>query len=433
MNFKYIIIILSFIFISSFNFVISEQNDEIIELSGESGSFSGDYEFSGNNQVEVLKKRNIETELRRKLFQDYNNNYRPVINYNDNIKVNFTLNINSLESFDQISEKIKFNMDMTYVWYDEYLKWDLNEYNIEYLNIGSEPIWKPDLELYNSASYPELWSLQGTTKIYSTGKVRWFYQYYILFLVIKSKDFPFDTQDCQMDFGSWKMNKAFLDIRINNEENKNSSRLVKYDNYKHNEWLIKKVDYDTKDMEYLCCPDEFWTITHIHIFLKRNYHKYLVVIIMTAFLTISALVVNTLSIENYRRTYILVFIPLSIIWLQLNIASKIPVIEYSTLMERFILTSFSVCVICALESGIFYNILKNKFLFLGRKFKNNDLKKINYDKKNIDFIKRYEEQTDDNSYLYLNLKKSILMIDEIFKFTITVSYITATLYIINSS
>ena len=56
MNFKYIIIILSFIFISSFNFVISEQNDEIIELSGESGSFSGDYEFSGNNQVEVLKK-----------------------------------------------------------------------------------------------------------------------------------------------------------------------------------------------------------------------------------------------------------------------------------------------------------------------------------------------------------------------------------------
>ena len=428
----------SIIFILSFNFVSSKQNNQIIELNGESGSYIDDYGYStdsgysGNNQKEVISKNNIEKELRKYLFEDYDNNYRPVINYTDNINVNFTLNINSLEKFDQISEKVKFNMDMTYVWYDEYLKWNLDDYNIEYLNIGSEPIWKPDLELYNSASYPELWSLQGATKIYNTGKVRWVLPIlYSFSCPLSLKDFPFDTQNCQMDFGSWKMNKAYLDIRINNEENKNNSELVKYNNYQHNEWLIKSVEYETLDMEYLCCPNELWTITSINIFLKRNYHKYLVVIIMTAFLTISALVVNMLSIENYRRTYILVFIPLSIIWLQLNIASKIPVIEYTTLMERFILTSFSVCVICALESGIFYNILKNKFLFLGKNFKNNDLKKFNYNKKKIDFIKRYEKQTDDNSYLYLNLKKKILMIDELFKFVITVSYITSTLYIIN--
>ena len=114
-----------------------------------------------------------ETKLRKKLFEKYDTGTRPVKNYHDNVKVNFTLKINSLEYFDQISEKVKFNMEMTYVWYDEYLKWNRSDYDIKFVNIGSEPIWKPDLELYNSASSPELWSMDGSTKVYSDGKVRW--------------------------------------------------------------------------------------------------------------------------------------------------------------------------------------------------------------------------------------------------------------------
>ena len=332
-----------------------------------------------------------ETELRKKLFEKYDTGTRPVKDYHDSVKVNFTLKINSLEYFDQISEKVKFNMEMTYVWYDEYLKWNRSDYDIKFVNIGSEPIWKPDLELYNSASSPELWSMDGSTKVYSDGKVRWVLPVlYSFSCPLKLEDFPFDEQTCEMDFGSWKSNKDYLDIRINQEYQEGIvteyKPLVSYDSFTHNEWKIQEVEYETEDIEYLCCPGELWTITKIKIIMDRNYHKYLVVMIMTAFLTISALVVNTLSIENYRRTFILVFIPLSIIWLQLYISSKIPVIEYSTLMERFISTSFITCITCAIESGIFYCLLNNNFGFFNFKYKIFELQ--NYNKHKISMIKK---------------------------------------------
>ena len=107
-----------------------------------------------------------------------------------------------------------------------------------------------------------------------------------------------------------------------------------------------------------------WTITEIDIIMERNYHKYMVVIIMTVFLTCSALAVSSMVVEKYIRTYLLVFIPLSIIWLQLYISSKIPVIEYATKMEKFIQLSFYTCMISAIYSGIMYNIAIKPIRFL---------------------------------------------------------------------
>ena len=84
---------------------------------------------------------------------------------------------------------------MTYIWYDEYLSWDKNNFDIEYINLGNEKIWTPDLELYNSASYPDLWSLEGATKIYNTRKIRWVKPIlYEFSCPLKLNDFPFDTR-----------------------------------------------------------------------------------------------------------------------------------------------------------------------------------------------------------------------------------------------
>lgn len=413
-----------FFIIFSFNFLITKSEE--IDLSG-SGSFEDNY-------YEIIENNNsTESILREKLFKNYNSITRPVIDYHDSIKVNFTLNINSLESFDQISEKVKFNMEMHYIWYDQYLSWDKNDFNIEYINLGSDNIWRPDLELYNSASYPELWSLEGSTKIYSVGKISWVLPIlYEFSCPLELNDFPFDTQNCQMDFGSWKMNKDYLNIRINPDYKGNLTNyeLVKYKDFRHNEWKIKKVEYLTDDIEYLCCPDEYWTITSINIHMTRNYHKYLVVMTMTAFLTISALVVNTLSVENYRRTYILVFIPLSIIWLQLYVASKIPVIEYSTLMEKFIISSYITCIICAIESGIIYCLLNNYFNFLRLIFKKKQKEVINYNVKKINFIAKKIDDGNNNTDLFLSLKRKILYFDDFFKLAIILGYFISIIIIV---
>ena len=167
-----------------------------------------------------------------------------------------------------------------------------------------------------------------------------------------------------MEYGSWKFNKRYLDIRVINESLTNNS-IIKYDNFYHNEWNIISVNGKTEDIEYLCCPGDYFPTSTLNIELERKYTKYNIVIIMTVFLTISSLNILMLSMEKYRRTFILVFIPLTIIWVQLYVASQIPVIEYSTKMEEILMICY-ICMICAMYSGILFCILNNELLFLER-------------------------------------------------------------------
>ena len=80
---------------------------------------------------------------------------------------------------------------------------------------------------------------------------------------------------------------------------------------------------------------------------------------MAICIVLSALCISILSVDNYRRPYILVFIPLTLIWLQIHTSSKIPVIENGTTLESIRMSCFFTTIILAFESGIFYCILKN--------------------------------------------------------------------------
>ena len=315
---------------------------------------------------------NTESELRELLFQNYQPENRPVLNYSDSVTSSFGVEVTSLEEFDQVGEKVKFNFQMKFTWYDEFLRWNTSFYDFDYLNIKPEYIWRPDLELYNSANKPEKINGEGILKVWHTGQVYWIIPIlYDYSCPLSLGEFPFDTQKCIMTFGSWKQSQNYLNIstyplnfpksllegtNIRDRETINLFPAVKFDSFEHNEWNIVKMQHVNNNLEYLCCPGELWTITEIEIIMERNYHKYMVVIIMTFFLTCSALAVSSMVVEKYIRTYLLVFIPLSIIWLQLYISSKIPVIEYSTKMENFIQLSFYICMVSAIYSGIMYNI-----------------------------------------------------------------------------
>ena len=115
---------------------------------------------------------------------------------------------------------------------------------------------------------------------------------------------------------------------------------------------IINVTVEHQDIEYKCCPGDLWPNTKFSITLKRNPNKYVVSIIMAVFITFSSIVVNLLNLTQYRRTYILVFIPLTLIWLQIHTSSKVPVIEYSTKLENIIQLCFYTTIVCAFESGI---------------------------------------------------------------------------------
>ena len=384
---------------------------------------------------------NTETELRNIIFNQYNYKNRPVLNFNDTVTSTFGVEVISLEEFDQVGEKVKFNFHMKFSWYDEFMRWNLSDYSFDYLNIKPDLLWRPDLELYNSANKPEKINGEGILKVFHTGQVYWIIPVmYDYSCPLNLKKFPFDTQKCIMTFGSWKLSQRYLNIstyplfippaleKTMEEKTRNLFSSIKFDKFQHNEWEIIEMIHINNNLEYLCCPDELWTISEIEIVMKRNYHKYMVVIVMTFFLTMSSLTVSIFTVEKYIRTYLLVFIPLSIIWLQLYISSKMPVIEYASTMEKFIQLSFYICMISAIYSGVVYNI-SNTLIFT----RNLDVNlKFSYGWKGVNNY--VQKSYDQGSKFYLDsqkYKKYLFNLDNLVRGSLIIIYITLTFYILH--
>ena len=395
-----------------------------------------------------------ELRLREELFSSYNKNNRPVLDFTDNVKLYYGIEIKNLEVFDMKAENIKFNLWITQKWNDQYLRWNKTEYNFNHINIYSRQIWVPDLELYNAGSKPKVYDTHGGLKLYSNGDILWSRPTtYSFSCPLDFLKFPFDSQECTLLFGSWKYNANFLDIipfndELNTNNTNNNNNNTKHNflnisvnpNFSHNEWNIVDRYVKHENIEYLCCPGELWPNSFFTIELKRNYTKYMIVIAMTLLITIASLSLLLFPIKYYSRTFVLVFLPLSIIWLQIYISGKMPVIEYYTIMDKILLTCFLITIINALESAILYGFLYEKYEYnwliklnnyLGKNTNRNKNIEKETDKlynykfdgnisSNIDYI---EEKTKYNKDLYKSLYNIVLLIDNTYKFMVSVSFV----------
>jgi len=371
----------------------------------------------------IFDKRLVkELLLRNTLFNNYKKEDRPVKHVSTNVKLQYGIEIKSLEQFDQKGENIEFNLWITQLWNDQYLTWNQSEFEYEHLNINSNQIWIPDLELYNAASTPLIFDSSGGLKLHYNGDILWIRPTrYSFSCKLDLKQFPFDTQRCTMTFGSWKYNANFLDLRPfkNHPKFQNISTDPKFS---HNEWNIIDTYVVHEDIEYLCCPGELWPNSFFTIVLQRNYTKYMIVIAMTLLITIASLVILTFSMNNYTRTFVLVFLPLSIIWLQVYISSKIPVIEYYSLMEKLLLTCFIITIFNSLESAFVYIMLNEKYDWL-KHFYGKLVKNYKFNNKRIIHLKIIDNSTDNNKDEYMNLRKHMMILDNFYKIGINMCFI----------
>ena len=85
---------------------------------------------------------------------------------------------------------------------------------------------------------------------------------------------------------------------------------------------------------------------------------------MTITLVVVSFIIMLMEPDNVSRTGTAVFIPLTILALQLTISNKIPVVGYFTLMDKFFLCCFVLSMFCSIESGIIYALLTSKNITL---------------------------------------------------------------------
>ena len=318
-----------------------------------------------------------EKKLRNYLFSPgrYNKNVRPVVNYSQPIEVQQGIAVQTLESFDQMNEAISLNMWIRANWKDNYLRWDDSPdpelRQLDFLSVDKDEIWTPDTELLNAATKPDIYYLQGGINLYPDGSV--FYSKPGIFTSSCSldlTDFPFDSQNCTILTGSWVYHDELLSLKPYDDENK---RVDVLSSFSHSEWKVDHVEVRHLKEKRDCCPNKEFDLLSYSFILNRFTHYYRISMGMTITLVVVSFVIMLMSPSNVSRTSTAVFIPLTILALQLTIANKIPVVGYYTLMDKFFLCCFITSMICSIESGLIYAIITTKsprfYDFLDRIFK----------------------------------------------------------------
>ncbi|XP_074605447.1 acetylcholine receptor subunit alpha-like 1 isoform X2 [Brevipalpus obovatus] len=101
-------------------------------------------------------------------------------------------------------------------WTDPKLSWNPVEYgDVSELYVPAEEIWTPDLVLYNNADgFPSVTIMTKAT-LRHDGKVSWSPPaVFKTACAIEIEAFPFDTQTCFWDIGSWTHNEGVIFLRV---------------------------------------------------------------------------------------------------------------------------------------------------------------------------------------------------------------------------
>ena len=316
-----------------------------------------------NNFNIGINGENEEYLLRDRLFKNYNKNVRPVVNYNYKLDVSISVAVQNIESFDQIQETIELNVWLRKYWKNDRLKWNTSISNITQLTLDKNNIWTPDIELINAATLPRIYTLNGGMYLYPDGDMLWSMPtVYKISCPLKLKYFPFDTQTCSMIFSSWSYDNSLLKLSTYGDKN---TQIDVLDTFSHSEWDLKSYSVETYNETRKCCPNKLFGVNKYNFELKRYTHYYTLNMGMTISLVIVSFIIMMVKPDNLSRTGTAVFIPLTILALQLTIAGKIPVVGYYTLMDIFFLTCFITSMMVSIESGIIYTLItaKTNFLF----------------------------------------------------------------------
>lgn len=325
-----------------------------------------------------------ETFLRQTLFSSYNPKVRPI---SESIPVEIGLAVQNIESFDQMQESIVLNIWVRETWYDPRLEWESSLSNLTFISVDIEEVWTPDIELLNAAALPEVYTLKGGLSLYSSGLV--FYSNPAVFKTacsLKLELFPFDTQVCSMKFASWVYSNRYLNLTAYADKSKQIDILP---SFSHSEWQIGSFSL-TETLEYRdCCPGDPFNELNYEITLDRYPHYYKLSMGMTIALVLVSFIIMLIEPANVSRTSTAVFIPLTILALQLTLADKIPVVGYYTLMDNFFLCCFITSMLVAIESGIIYSLIMTESSAI-----------INFSSRNFDIKKlmdKDKEQRDNNA------------------------------------
>ena len=215
-----------------------------------------------------------EQNLHTTLLSGYNSNLHPGMNRSVPLKVSISFHLSYLKEFQEYSGKFSVNGFFIMNWLDDRLKWDPNSYD-ELLDtrFPQDILWIPNL--VNSNPFEKIFGLGSkliSVEVSSSGNCKWIpYQSFNVICDVDVTKYPFDTQQCAINFFLWGYKDKEVDIQF-------TSSIVGFNHYKHHGiWDVFKSETQKR-----LSPDGYSEII-IKLWLKRRNAYYISNLIIPMF------------------------------------------------------------------------------------------------------------------------------------------------------
>ena len=340
-------------------------------------------------------------QLKLDLLTNYNRDTIPVQS-NNPLNLSLSLNINSI-SVNQVESEVYYDVWFNYQWNDYQLSWDKDIWGIDKLTFNTNPdyetsVWIPDIALYNSVESPMSGLIYTRLNVDSYGNILWTRSGRIKSscdLVLD--DFPYDSHNCYLNFGSLIYTKSNLEITQAN---------VSINNYNsNNEWNLNDYGFIIKTEEGYFNNEEF-SVVNYNINIDRVpsfYETYLMFPIFCLATIILFSCITPINAENrisFSMTVILsIMVYLSVLSEQLPKTHNNPTIT-NTVVAILIFSIFD------LVSNI---ILASIYLYQEEKEYNPIMRMINKCKKKTSSSSTNTSLSRNDSYIIANSNRNLIM------------------------
>ncbi|XP_002734328.2 neuronal acetylcholine receptor subunit alpha-10-like [Saccoglossus kowalevskii] len=238
-------------------------------------------------------------------------------------------------------------------WVDECLRWNASHYGgLNSISIPSIDIWQPDITLFGSIDKEFDRRLYTDVQVSSDGSV---YapqpMVYKASCPIDATYFPFDQQECVLEFGSWSYDGSVIDLEINPASGSLSNYIP------NGEWNLMGVSVIKHAVYYTCCPQPYPHITYTFVMQRRPLFYIFTILMPVTLMFFFILVGFYLPTQCRERMTIFVTGMLAAIMF-LSLATKyLPSTSDSmSYMQKYMLTTIGLSALSSVLTGFSVNL-----------------------------------------------------------------------------
>ncbi|XP_061581208.1 neuronal acetylcholine receptor subunit alpha-9-II [Cololabis saira] len=271
------------------------------------------------------------------LMENYSSALRPVEDTDRALNVTLQITLSQIKDMDERNQVLIAYLWIRQTWHDPYLKWNKEDYDgLEVIHIPSSLVWRPDLVLYNKADDDFSGPMDTNVRLRYNGEITWDAPAITKSsCVVDVSYFPFDSQECNLTFGSWTYNGNQVDIIMGMDSGDLS------DFVENVEWECHGMPATKNVIMYGCCSDPYPDITYT-VLLQRRSSFYIFNLLLPCFLiSFLAPLGFYLPADSGEKVSLGVTVLLALTVFQLMVAESMPPSESVPLIGKYYIATMT--------------------------------------------------------------------------------------------